>query len=290
MTTIPFLRFAAIVVVWASATATAFAEEGYRKTLMQWSYGTSFEGGPDVYEPLVTDRPDFTEASVTVGYGVMQLETGYTFIYDSEGNERTRAHSFPEALLRIGVLAEWLELRIDWNYLDEQIEIGNVEDSVSGAEDLGLGLKFALTPQEKILPETAIIFQMTVPSGGSEVTADEVLPGFNFLYGWDINDQWSTGASTGINGAIDDVTLDSYSQISQSWTVGRSWTDRLGSYAEWFVLIPTSADTNHTENYFNGGFTYLFNNDLQWDVRAGVGVNSAADDFFAGTGLSFRYW
>jgi hypothetical protein len=227
---------------------------------------------------------------VTVGYGVMQLETGYTFTYDSEGNERTRSHSFPEALLRVGVLAEWLELRFNWNYLDEQTEFGNFEESVSGAEDLGLGLKIALTPQEKILPETAIILQMTVPSGGSEVTADEVLPGFNYLYGWDINDEWSTGGSTGINGAVDDETFDSYSEINQSWTVGHSWTDRLGSYVEWFALIPTSADTNHTENYFDGGFTYLFNDDLQWDIRAGVGLNSAADDFFAGTGLSFRYW
>lgn len=273
-----------------SAPGLADAGEGYRKTLMQWSYGTSFEGGPNVYEPLVTDRPDFTEASVTVGYGVMQLETGYTFIYDREGNERTRAHSFPEALLRVGVLAEWLELRIDWNYLAEQSEIGGAEDSISGAEDLGLGLKIALTPQEKILPETAVVLQMTVPSGGSEVTADEVLPGFNYLYGWDINDQWSTGGSTGINGAIDDITLDSFSQINQSLTVGYSWTDRIGSYAEWFALISASADTNPTENYFNGGFTVLFNDDLQWDIRAGVGLNAEADDFFAGSGLSFRYW
>jgi len=281
---------AAVATVLMIAPGLADADEGYRKTLIQWSYGTSFEGGPNVYEPLVTDRPDFTEASVTVGYGVMQLETGYTFIYDSEGNERTRAHSFPEALLRVGVLAEWLELRIDWNYLAEQSEIGGAEDSISGAEDLGLGLKIALTPQEKILPETAVVLQMTVPSGGSEVTADEVLPGFNYLYGWDINDQWSTGGSTGINGAIDDVTLDSFSQINQSLTVGYSWTDRIGSYAEWFALISTSADTNPTENYFNGGFTVLFNDDLQWDIRAGVGLNAGADDFFAGSGLSYRYW
>ncbi|MGE3408748.1 MAG: hypothetical protein AB7I37_18160 [Pirellulales bacterium] len=41
-----------------------------RGTLFQWSYGTSFSGGPDLSEPIVTDRPDFTEASVTVGQGV----------------------------------------------------------------------------------------------------------------------------------------------------------------------------------------------------------------------------
>ena len=284
------LNILAVVAAAGSFVDPAAANSGYRKTLLQWSYGTSFEGGPDVYEPLVTDRPDFTESSVTVGYGVVQLETGYTFTYDSDGDDRTRSHSFPESLLRIGALAEWLEFRIDWNYVSEETEIGGIEDSVSGAEDLGLGIKLALTPQECLLPETAIIFQMTVPSGSSEFTADEVLPGFNYLYGWDINDEWATGGSTAVNRAVDDESGDSYVELSQSWTVARSLGEHVGSYAEWFVIAPTSADTVDTEHYFNGGFTVLLNNDLQWDIRAGLGLSEEADDFFAGTGLSLRYW
>jgi hypothetical protein len=265
-------------------------QHGYRKTLMQWSYGTSFEGGPDVYEPLVTDRPDFTESSVTVGRRVAQLETGYTFTFDSDGGDSTTNHSFPESLLRIGMIAEWFEFRVDWNYAVEQSDIGGVEDTIDGAEDLGLGIKLALTPQECLLPETAIILQMTVPSGSSDFTADEVLPGFNYLYGWDINEEWSTGASTALNSQVDDITLDSFMEFSQSWTVGHPWSEQVGSYAEWFCIVPTSADTNRPEHYFNGGFTVLFNNDLQWDIRAGVGLNEAADDFFAGSGVSYRYW
>ena len=51
-----------------------------------------------------------------------------------------------------------------------------------------------------------------------------------------------------------------------------------------------SADTNRPQNYLNGGFTYLINDDMQWDIRAGVGLNEAADDFFVGSGLSVRYF
>jgi hypothetical protein len=272
------------------AARPARAEGGERKTLMQWSYGTSFEGGPDVYEPLVTDRPDFTEASVTVGRGVAQLESGYTLTYNSDAGERTTTHSFPETLLRLGMLAEWFEVRVVWNYAAEENEIGGFEDNVSGAEDMTLGVKLALTPQECILPETAIILQTTVPSGSSNFTADEMLPGFNYLYGWDLSDEWSMGGSTGLNGAIDDVTADSYAEFSQSFTVNRSWSDSVTSFTEWFVIAPTSADTNRTQNYLDGGFSVLINNDVQWDIRAGVGLNEAADDFFAGSGLSLRYW
>jgi len=284
------LRWIALAVITAVAVDSAAAESGYRKTLMQWSYGTSFGGGPDVYAPLVTDRPDFTESSVTVGYGVAQLETGYTFFYDEEDGAEVRSHSFPKSLLRVGMFAEWFELRVDWNYGNENTEIAAIEESLSGAEDLGLGMKLALTPQEKILPETAIILQTSIPSGSDDFTADEMLPGFNYLYSWEINDQWSTAGSTAVNRAVDDGTGDSYVEVSQSWTVSRSWNDRLGSYAEWFVIAPSSADTVDTEHYFNAGSTFLINNDIQWDVRAGLGLNDAADDFFAGTGLSLRYW
>jgi hypothetical protein len=272
------------------AVSSVNAERGEPGTLLQWSYGTSFEGGPDVYEPLVTDRPDFTEASVTVGRGVVQIEGGYTFTRNNDDGVLTQNHSFPETLYRIGMFADWFEFRIDWNYAVERTEIGGAADTQSGAEDLTLGCKIALTPQECMLPETAIIFQMSVPTGADAFSSEEVLPGVNYLYAWDLNEDWSLGGSTGLNAATDDETTDTYSEFSQSFTLGHSWSERVGSYTEWYVLSPVSADTNRPENYFNGGFTVLLNNDVQWDIRAGVGLNESADDFFAGSGLSLRYW
>lgn len=287
-------RAALVLLMYCTLSAMAVqpvrAETGGHGTLLQWSNGSSSEGGPDLNEPLVTDRPDFTEASVTVGQGVVQLECGYTFTYDNADGERTGSHSFPETLLRVGMFADWFELRFDWNYAVERTEIGGGADTASGAEDLSLGVKIALTPQECMLPETALILQMSVPTGADAFSSDEVLPGINYLYGWDLNEDWSFGGSTGLNGAIDDVTADTYSEFSQSFTLGHSWTDRVGSYVEWYVLAPTSADTNRPENYFNGGFTVLVNNDIQWDIRAGLGLNDAADDFFVGTGVSLRYY
>ena len=38
----------------------------------------------------------------------------------------------------------------------------------------------------------------------------------------------------------------------------------------------------------DGGFTFLVNNNFQLDVRAGVGLNEAADDYFVGTGFAVR--
>jgi hypothetical protein len=270
--------------------SAAHAECG-RGTLLQWSYGASFEGGPpSMDEPLVTDRPDFTESPVTVGVGVAQLEMGYTYTYDSGAAGSTQSHSYPGALLRVGMLAEWFELRIEWGYTNERENVfGGAADSTNGAEDLGLGCKIALTPQECMLPETGLILQMSLPTGSAADSADEVLPGFIYVYAWELNDDLSTAGQTQLNRALDGVTGEPYVEFSQSWTVGFSFTDRIGGYSEWFMFAPTGADTDHTEHYFDGGFTYLVNNNLQLDAEAGVGLNGAADDYFLGTGFAVRW-
>lgn len=296
--------FACLLLVPALSCSHAFAQEGcdslYRPTcctslfgrsgcscgtLFQWSPSAGCQGGPDLDAPLVTDRPDFTEASSTVGRGVAQLEIGYTFTHDDDGLTDTRSHSFPEPLLRYGILEDWLELRVGWNYADETT---NGVD-VSGSEDLYLGFKIGLTPQEGILPEMALIPQMTVPTGASAFTANEVLPGANLIYGWEVNDFLSTAGSTQFNRAIDDGSGRTYTEWAQSWTVAYSLSDEWGAYTEWFAFFPDSADTAQTEHYFNGGFTYLLSDDIQWDIRAGKGLNGAADDYFVGTGLSLRF-
>jgi hypothetical protein len=216
---------------------------------------------------------------------VAQLEIGYTYIFDDEGTVSTKSHTYPEPLLRYGIFADWLELRVGWTYAHE--EVGTFD--VSGSVDLYLGFKIGLTPQEGILPEMALIPQMFVPTGADAFTADEVLPGVNWIYGWEINDCIGTAGSTQFNRRIDDGTGGAFTQWAQSWTVAYSLTDKLGAYTEWFAFFPNSADTEKPEHFFNGGFTFLINNDVQWDIRAGLGLNDEADDYFVGTGLSIRF-
>ena len=254
-------------------------------TLMRWGSAPNVEGGPDLNEPLITDRPDFTEASSTVGVGVVQLEMGYTYSFDDDGTDRVVGHSYPEPLLRVGVLADWLELRVGWNYATESV--GVIRES--GGEDLYLGFKIGLTPQVGLFPEMALIPQMTVPTGADAFTADETLPGLNWVYGWDVTDCVATGGSTQINRTIDEVVVDAYAEWAQSWTVNYGLHDRVGAYTEWFALFPHSAVSASTEHYFDGGFTFLVNNNVQLDIRAGLGLNDAADDYFAGAGLSIRF-
>ena len=259
------------------------------RVLFQWSAGDDSRPTFDPEEPLTTDRPDFTEASSTVGLGVTQIEAGYTYSYDSDDGESVRSHSLGEPLFRHGIIANWLELRVAVFPVEERTRTATTSNTTAGTEDMLLGLKFALTAQEAMLPEMAIVPQMTVPTGSNAFTSDRVLPGVNWLYSWEITDTLATAGSTQFFREVDGGTDDTFTQWAQSWTVSTSLSDQVGSYVEWFGLFPSDADTEQTQHYLNGGFTWLVTNDVQFDIRAGWGLNDAADDFFAGTGLSVRF-
>jgi hypothetical protein len=254
-------------------------------TLLRWSGQSDNEATPDPDDPIATDRPDFTESSTTVGLGTLQLETGYTFTSDGSGVARVRSHSYPETLFRYGIVADWLEFRVGQNFASE-LNSGN---STHGAEDLYLGFKLALTRQSGMLPEVAIVPQLTVPTGSRAFSAGQSLPGVNLLYGWDLTENISTAGSTQFNRATDEATGHDYTEWAQSWTVGYSLTEQLGAYTEWYSFIPHSANSVDSQHYFNGGFSYQFTSNVQWDIRAGVGLNDAADDYFVGSGLSLRW-
>ena len=264
------------------------------KTLFEWTIGSESEeeGDEEEVEPIVTDRPDFTEASSTVGNGRVQLEAGYTYYRDRSRGVTTTAQTYPEALLRIGLLADWFEFRVGQTYARSRAAAaGTATERLSGMSDLYLGTKLGLTEQKRELPEIALVLQALVPTGAKAVTANEVLPGFNLLYGWDvIPDFLTAGGSLLVNRTVDDLGH-SYVTMGQSFTIGYTLTEQLGAYTEWFALYPTGAVAPGVgpQHYFDGGFTYKVTPEFQLDIRAGVGLNRHAEDFFAGVGFAYRY-
>lgn len=63
----------------------------------------------DFYNLISTDRPDFTDATFSVGTGVTIIETGYTFrkAFDQAANLEQSRRSLPEALVRYGLTDEF---------------------------------------------------------------------------------------------------------------------------------------------------------------------------------------
>jgi hypothetical protein len=134
----------------------------------------------------------------------------------------------------------------------------------------------------------AIIPQMNLPTGPADVTDGEVEPGVNWLYGWDVNELLAVGGSTQVNRSRDDADV-FYAEFAQSMTANWTLTEKVTGYTEWFAFFPAGSLVALPEHYFDGGFAYRVHNNLQLDIRAGVGLNAPADDFFAGSGSVLRF-
>jgi hypothetical protein len=274
-----------------------------KATLFEWSVGCdprkkdgngSGNGGdedePEEEDRLQSDRPDFTEASTTVGRGRVQLEGGYTYFGDTTRGVRTITHSYPEALLRIGMFADWFELRLGETVFSETVTQNGIRTRNSGSADLYLGAKLALTKQKGVMPESALILQGTVPTGARAFTANRVLYGFNYLFGWDVTDIISVGGSFQANKSVDD-TGRSYVLFAQSLTINYAIAKNLTAFTEWFAFYPAYANDTGSggQHYYDGGFQYFVTNDFALDIRLGVGLSRSASDFFTGVGFVVRY-
>jgi hypothetical protein len=283
---LPAVLLSLAIVSPAEAQLRPFNYEG--PTLFQWREGEVVDeaDAPDV---IIADRPDFTNSPVTVGKGTAQVEAGYTFAWDDVAGQSHTSHSLPEVLLRLGVIEDWLELRLAWNYGLLRQQGGGHFDEWAGAQDLYLGAKIALTPQTGVLPATAIMPQMTVPTGSSAFTAGRTLAGVSFLYAWDVTDWLAVSASTQVNGCLDGVTANEYAQWAQSLSLGYGLSETTNAYTEWYVIAPMDADTDRTVHYLNGGLAHRLSDDFQVDIRIGKGLSAAGSDWFSGLGAAYRF-
>lgn len=239
---------------------------------------------------IVTDRPDFTESSSTVGKGRLQIEGGYTYSRNREAGIRS-AQAFPELLLRVGVFADQIELRVAQSF--SRTSASSIEGDIldyQGADDIYFGVKLGIASQRRSRPELALVLQSTAPTGDVSLSAGRMLPGVNLLYGWDLGSgAFSVAGSSQVNGAAGDSDR-LYAEFAQSATLGWDFTEKFGAYAETYAFFPHGSAAVGTPRtaYVNGGFRFQPTRNVQWDVRVGRGLTEASDDYFVGVGVSVR--
>jgi hypothetical protein len=246
-------------------------------------------------ERIETERHDFTQSAVTVGRGIFQVESGYTFFYKDADEVIETAHAAPEMMLRAG-LSEDIELRVRWNHVwistDE-------EEDLSGAEDMRYGLKLQLTrqPSEGWLPTSALEIRGTAPTGHAAFSTDQAEFSLDLIYQWELSEGFTFAGSTGYgtNGFGDfglipeEPTSENFNSLTQSAVFGTELTESNTAYAEWYGIYSGGLEDEFVVSVFNVGVDHYLTQDLLIDIRAGMGLTNDSDDFFAGVGGGYRF-
>lgn len=238
------------------------------------------EGWSGLEDTISADRPDFTEGTGLIPPGHVQVEGGVTLGRVEDVDITTLG----ELLVRFGI-GERSEARIG---LGSYTRIEDDFASISGFEDPTLEIKYRFTDDAGELapgqPAVALILGTSVPVGDKELTNDDWVPAAVFAFDWDLG-RFGVGANLGGSYEAGD---DRFVQAFGSLTAGYDWTDRLGTYLEWYGFSEEEKDGPST-HYVDGGITFLINNDLIVDARIGTGLNDADPDWYAGVGGAIRW-
>ena len=229
-------------------------------------------------DPLVSDRPDFTESTQSIAPRHVQLEAGQTLSREGE----TKSNAIGEVLVRAG-LTPRVELRLTGNSFVREKTAGVV---TSGMQDAAVGFKIKVLegpdgPSWK--PAFSFIAHTTVPSGAAAFSAGRAQPEVKLLGAWTITDRLGFASNINIGRPFDGTR--SFTEYAGSGSFSFAVSERVGAYTEAFAFAPQDG-SDVVQKYVNGGFTLLLSPDVQLDLRGGLGPKTAGSrDYFAGIGL-----
>ena len=231
---------------------------------------------------LVTDRPDATEASSTVGKGVFQIETGGLYESFKENNTQTEAYTLNTTLVRYGILDN-LELRIGWDFTEGRTKLnGNTLSNVtSGFSPLLLGVKIDIAEEQGGMPEIALIGHVfPLFSSSTDYRPESTGIDFRFSLSHTLSEKSSIAYNLGGQWGNDSPEAAAIYTVAYGYSI----TNKFGFYAELYGDFPEDNKANH---YWDAGFTYLVHNDLQFDVYGGTSITKG-QGLLLGLGLSYR--
>lgn len=233
-------------------------------------------------EPLVADRPDFTESTASVAPGRFQVESGYTL---SRGGG-TDTHAVGEVLVRVG-LAPPLELRVapgSYTVLDRPA------GSDAGLSNPALGAKATLLRPgpgaRAAVPAVAVLAGTSLPVGAEAVSPDGAEPEAGVALGWELGGRLSLGANLRHGRPVSDG--ERFGRTVATGALGLEATERLGAYVEVYTLRPDAPGSGPAD-VLNGGLTLRLGPDAQLDARVGGALGRTGPDLVLGAGFSWRY-
>lgn len=223
---------------------------------------------------IITDRPDQTESSVTVGKNNFQIESGVLF--EKSNNNSVDSFFGPSTLLRYGI-SNGIELRFVSQYESTKLELEGGNINYSGFNDLEIGVKFQVYKKENVNTEIAFLSHVIIPTANTDLTTEKM----GVITKLAISHAISNKVGLGYNLGYDYISKES--SLTYSLVLGISLSDKLGFYAEPYGSL---GESNIFESNFNAGFTYLVNSNFQLDTSFGVGLNN--DMQYVSTGFSWK--
>lgn len=221
-----------------------------------------------IFSQLITDRPDQTEAAAVVPKNHVQWEAG-TFLEITQSENRWIANT---NLFRYGLTSKF-ELRL----VTHLTRINSlVDNKISwNIPNIELGFKYRFSNKGV---KIVYLGHFIVPSdGNADQNQSEIVNKICIAH--DIIDRISIGYNLGYNYELENKI----NTLTYSASIGFSLTKRVGFFSEIYGQFLPYSDSHSI--FYDHGFTYLVNNNLQFDFSMGVQIQENYS--FYSTGISW---
>lgn len=234
---------------------------------------------------FVTDRPDKTEAPITVDAGHFQHETDFVnvSITENQDGHTDTSYLFAAPNMKVGLT----------NYADLQLVMESFTYSASGGKktssgngDLTARLKLNMWGNDGGSTALAIMPYVKIPVNYKSVGNDQVEGGVIIPYAFALTEETGVGLMTQYD-LVDDEDGSGYDvQFVNSATIGTDLFGDFGGYAEIWTAAMEGSKLQTTLDF---GITYAWDENTQFDIGLNTGISSAADDYNPFIGLSQRF-
>lgn len=257
-------------------------------TGMMLASGIALAGESELINPgvaalrdLAADRPDATESPITVDKGHWQVETS---VVDYAKDFQFEAWTWGETNLKYGITENADIQFVFAPYAEERVRDSGSTETTDGASDLTIRLKYNLWGNDGGKSAMAFFPFVKVPTG-TDLSNDKWEGGLILPYAYEINDRVGFGAQVELGYNWDDEDEDYDVELSHTFVVGYSLTDKWGVYGEYLGV----AGDHSYEAYASGGITYAVTEFFQLDAGSVVGLNDAAQDFNVFSGFTVKF-
>lgn len=227
---------------------------------------------------LVTDRPDYTEATDVAGTGIFQFEQGFTI----ERDKSTYSFTGPELLMRVGV-GKRFEFRFGGDGVDASW--GGGQRLTRGTADSEVGAKIMLSGERHYMPAFSLLPMISLPTGHHLFSSGGYDPTVKLA--WSKSLPWKFDVGGNFNVSSLSTPEGRFLQTATSVSFGHDLAAGFGGYWEVFGFSPIDKDSASAW-IANTGLTHGIGRNAQLDVRVGRRITAEGPDVFFGFGLAFR--
>ena len=229
-------------------------------------------------DTIATDRPGYSGTANTVAPGRVNVETGYQYSWSKSAFDLS-TQTAPYLSLRTGV-TDAMEFGVIWDGWS-LTKKANTPEEQSHA-DPSLGGKYKLYEGEQ--SHLTLRAFLTLPTGSEGNFFSEINPLLGVLWDYSLSDAVKLYGMEQVLSYREGGERITEAQLSLASAI--SISEKFGSFLEFYSYLPFEHSVDRTI-VFDGGFTYLLNDDVQFDVSAGLGLNSSSQNYM-GVGFSFR--